>query len=262
MISTNPGYSKPSSILDQAWFSHIRRPSRYLGDEINSIRKDPSTIDVSFLLAFPDIYEVGMSHLGLKILYHLLNNRKWLAAERVFCPWVDLEKELKERRISLTSLESSRPFSDFDIVGFSLQHELSFTNVLSMLDLSKIPFLAEERDSDSPLIIAGGPACFNPEPVASLFDAIVIGDGEEVTLEICRRIRDAKYQKVHSKKEILADLRKIRGVYVPSLFKTHYGQEGTITAIDGWAWAWMPWPTRSWRRASRRPRPTPPLPPG
>ena len=232
MISINPGNSKPSSILDQAWFSHIRRPSRYLGNEINSIRKDPSTIEVSILLAFPDIYEVGMSHLGLKILYHILNSRKWLAAERVFCPWVDLERELKERRIPLASLESSRPFSDFDIVGFSLQHELSFTNVLSMLDLSKTPFLAEERAGAFPLIIAGGPACFNPEPVASLFDAIVIGDGEEVTLEICRRIREAKLQKADSKKEILADLRKIKGVYVPAFFKVHYRPEGTVDTID------------------------------
>ena len=153
------------SILDQPWFFHIKRPSRYLGNEINSIKKDLATAEVSIALTFPDVYEVGMSHFGLKILYHILNSCDWLAAERVFSPWVDLEKELRDRGIPISSLESSRPLLDFDIVGFSLQHELSFTNVLNILHLSRIPFLSEQRDHSFPLIIAGGPACFNPEPV-------------------------------------------------------------------------------------------------
>jgi len=149
------------SILDEHWFSNISRPSRYMGNEINSIIKDPTRVEISIALAFPDVYEVGMSHLGLKILYHILNRHDWVAAERAFAPWVDLEQELRDRAISLTSLESNRPLADFDIVGFSLQHELSYTNVLNMLDLSGIPFLASQR-TEGPLIIAGGPACFNP----------------------------------------------------------------------------------------------------
>lgn len=219
-------------IRDQVWFSHIRRPSRYLGNEINAIRKDPATTEVSILLAFPDVYEVGMSHLGLKILYHILNGYDWLAAERVFSPWVDLEKELRERDISLHSLESGKPLSDFDILGFSLQHELCFTNVLSMLHLSKIPFLSEHRTHIFPLIVAGGPACFNPEPVAALFDAIVVGDGEEATVEICEKVREAKRNRPTSKKDLLHELVSIKGVYVPSFFKAHYETDGTISCIE------------------------------
>jgi len=220
------------SILDQPWFSHIKRPSRYIGNEINSIRKDPAAMEVSIVLAFPDVYEVGMSHLGLKILYHTLNSHTWLAAERVFSPWTDLEEELRERKLPLPTLESGRPLLDFDIVGFSLQHELSFTNVLNILHLSGIPFLSEQRDDSFPLIIAGGPACFNPEPVAPFFDAIVIGDGEEVALEICRRFREVKRTKLGKKQAFLSELTHIEGVYVPHLFKPHYRADGVIHSIE------------------------------
>jgi len=224
--------SETSSILDQTWFSHIRRPSRYLGNEINSIKKDPEAIEVSIALAFPDIYEVGMSHVGLKILYHILNGCDWLAAERVFCPWVDLEKELQERKLPLTTIESARPLSTFDLVGFSLQHELLFSNLLTMLYLSGIPFLSEERKDSFPLIIAGGPACFNPEPIASFFDAIVIGDGEEAALEICKEVREAKLQKIKRKQDILSHMANIRGVYVPAFFKALHKPDGTIHAVE------------------------------
>ena len=166
------------SIADQYWFSKIRRPGRYLGNEINAINKDRSKIEVSVALVFPDTYEIGMSHLGIKILYDLLNREPWIACERVFSPWVDMEEALRREKIPLASLESGRPISDFDIVGFSIQHELCYTNILNILDLSGIPFLASERNSESPLLIAGGPACFNPEPVADFFDLMVIGDGE------------------------------------------------------------------------------------
>ena len=220
------------SIVDQPWFSYITRPSRYLGNEVNSIRKDPRDTEVSIALAFPDIYEVGMSHLGLKILYHILNGHHWLAAERVFAPWVDLENELRRHRIPLTTLESDRPLSSFDIVGFSLQHELCYTNVLGMLDLSGISFLASERSDDDPLIIAGGPACFNPEPVAAFFDAIVIGDGEEAALEICRSVREAKRGSRKNKKELLSRLSRIKGVYIPSYFRIHHSPEGYVEAIE------------------------------
>ena len=219
-------------LSQKAWFSKIIHPSRYLGNEINSIRKDPSTVDVSIALAFPDVYEIGMSHLGLKILYHILNLQNWLAAERVFTPWVDLESALKKKGISLTSLESGRPLSEFDIIGFSLQHELCYTNILSMLSLGKIPFLAQERKSVDPLVIAGGPACFNPEPVAELFDAIVVGDGEEAALSICETVREWKSGGQKNRTELLKELATIKGIYIPSFFKVHYHANGKIYHIE------------------------------
>ena len=139
------------SILDQHWFSKISRPSRYLGNEINAVKKEPAQTEICIALVFPDVYEVGMSHLGLKILYHILNGHDWLAAERAFSPWPDLEQELRRRGLAPTSLESNKPLSRFDILGFSLQHELSYTNVLTMLNLSNIPFKELER-----IIIGGG----------------------------------------------------------------------------------------------------------
>jgi radical SAM superfamily enzyme YgiQ (UPF0313 family) len=169
----------------------ISKPTRYLGDELNSVRKEvPSRtrgVDASlvrFALAFPDIYDVGMSHLGLKILYHILNSRDDVWAERVYAPWIDMEREMRAKGIPLFSLESASPLRDFDIIGFSLQYEMSYTNVLNMLELAQIPLLASERDGDYPLIIAGGPCAFNPEPMADFIDLFVIGDGEEVITEI------------------------------------------------------------------------------
>jgi radical SAM family uncharacterized protein/radical SAM-linked protein len=219
------------SFIDEPWFSRIERPSRYIGEEINSIKKDPAGVDVRFALAFPDTYEVGMSHLGLKILYQLLNGEDWVLAERVFCPWTDMERELRNRRMRLPTIESGRSLSSFDIIGFSLQHELSFSNVLTMLDLAGIPFLSEEREELFPLIIAGGPACFNPEPVASIFDAFVIGDGEEAALEICKLLRRAKHERAPGKEEVLRQLARIEGVYVPRFFQVKYKPEGTVEAI-------------------------------
>jgi radical SAM family uncharacterized protein/radical SAM-linked protein len=221
----------PMSVLDEKWFSRIQHPSRYVGNEINAIKKDPSQVEVSIALAFPDVYEVGMCHVGLKILYDLLNRPSWLAAERVYCPWTDLEKELRGRRLPLTTMESGRALTELDIVGFSLQHELSLTNVLTMLDLCGIPFLAEERETPFPLLVAGGPACFNPEPVALLFDAMVIGDGERVALDICETVREAKKHRA-TRRETLQALSRIGGVYVPSFFRAHYTPEGTIQEIE------------------------------
>lgn len=220
------------NIWDEAWFTEIKHPSRYLGNEINLTRKDPAHVEVSIALAFPDVYEVGMSHLGLKILYEILNAYDWIAAERAFCPWGDMEEALRKRNLSLRAMESDRPLRAFDIVGFSLQHELTYTNVLTMLELSRIPFLSEERDRSFPLIIAGGPACFNPEPVAPLFDAIVVGDGEEVTVEICRIIRTAKRQKGTGKQDLLSQLAEVRGVYVPTLFDVSHHSDGRIKTIE------------------------------
>ncbi|RPI77246.1 MAG: TIGR03960 family B12-binding radical SAM protein [Desulfobacteraceae bacterium] len=220
------------SFFDQEWFAGISRPSRYLGNEINQIKKEREQIEVSIALAFPDIYEVGMSHLGLKILYHLLNNQEWIAAERVFCPWTDLEQELRQRRIPLKSIESGQALSDFDIIGFSLQHELCYSNVLTMLDLSCIPFLARDRNESHPLVIAGGPACYNPEPMADFFDAMVIGDGEETALQICQCIRKFKSHGKIIKEEILRAFAAIQGIYVPKFFKTHYDATGRVERIE------------------------------
>ncbi len=198
------------------FLSLVSKPVRYLGREIHSIRKDPAEVKLRFCFAFPDVYEVGMSHLGIQILYHLLNGRKGVVCERAFAPWVDMEKVLRDRRIPLSSLESSIPLHQFDIVGFSLQYELCFTNVLNMLDLSNIPFLSKDRDERFPLIIAGGPSTFNPAPIADFFDALVIGDGEEVALEICDIALQSK-EAGAKKEDFLKSLSRLEGVYVPSL---------------------------------------------
>jgi radical SAM family uncharacterized protein/radical SAM-linked protein len=193
----------------------VSKPVRYLGREIHAIRKDPEHIRLRFCLAFPDVYEVGMSHLGLQILYHILNRMEGVACERAFAPWVDMEKMLRAKDLPLVSLESSTPLDQFDVVGFSLQYELCFTNVLTMLELSRIPFFSKERDERFPLIIAGGPSAFNPAPVADFFDALVIGDGEEVIAEICHLVLEAK-EVGGGREEVLKSLSQVAGVYVPS----------------------------------------------
>ena len=198
------------------FLSLVSKPVRYLGQEINSLRKDPAEVRLRFCLAFPDVYEVGMSHLGIQILYHILNGKEGVACERAFAPWVDMEKVLREKSIPLSSLESSTPLNRFDILGFSLQYELCFTNVLNMLDLCHIPFFSKEREERFPLIIAGGPSTFNPEPMADFFDAMVIGDGEEVVLEICDLA--IQWKEANGRKEdLLKSLSQLDGVYVPSL---------------------------------------------
>jgi radical SAM family uncharacterized protein/radical SAM-linked protein len=198
------------------FLSMVSKPVRYLGQEIHSIRKDPAEVKLRFCLAFPDVYEVGMSHLGIQILYQLLNAKNEVSCERVFAPWVDMEKVIREKKLSLSSLESSTPLKQFDILGFSLQYELCFTNVLNMLDLSNIPFFSKERDDTFPLVIAGGPLAFNPAPVADFFDALVIGDGEEVILEICDLALRSKGAR-GKKEDLLKSLSQLEGVYVPRL---------------------------------------------
>lgn len=224
---------KRITLTDQPWFTAVQRPSRYLGNEPNVKRKPRQEVEVLIGLAFPDLYEVGMSHQGLKILYHILNQAEGIAAERVFCPWVDLEAAMREHKQPLETLESGIPLSELDILGFSLQHELCYTNVLTMLDLAGIPFRAAERSEEHPLIIAGGPACFNPEPVAEIFDAFLIGDGEKAVPDICDRFRRAKRSGT-KRPDFLSDLTGVQGVYVPSLFVPAYGPQGvleTITAL-------------------------------
>ena len=220
-----------SSFKDSSWFSEISRPARYVGGEVNSIKKPLLPNRVSVALSFPDIYEIGMSHLGLKILYSILNSKDWIQAERVFSPWIDMEQKLMSNNYPLVSIESGRPLAEFDIVGFSLQHELCYTNVLTMLNLSKIPFYSHKRTDEFPIIIAGGPACFNPEPIANFFDVVIIGDGEESFLNVCDLIREYKCKKI-ARQELLTDLSRIQGVYIPSLFKINYDDENNVVNIN------------------------------
>jgi radical SAM superfamily enzyme YgiQ (UPF0313 family) len=170
----------------------VQTPGRYIGGEIHSIRKDWGTCRLTFALAFPDTYEIGMSHLGLQILYAILNNDPEIAAERVYAPWPDMEALMRAHSMPLTSLESGSPLSGFDMVGFSLQYELSYTNVLNMLDLGGIPIYARDRQEGAPIVIAGGPCVFNPRPLAPFFDMLVVGEGEEVIREISRAMITGK----------------------------------------------------------------------
>jgi len=197
----------------------VKRPIRYLGGEWNSIAKDPSKVKCRLLLAFPDTYEIGMSHLGLRILYLLINSHPDLACERVFSPWIDMEKEMRCRDIPLYSLETRRPASEFDIIGFSLQYEMNYTNLLNLLDLAGIPLRSDQRGKEHPLIIAGGPVALNPEPLAEFIDLFVIGDGEEVLLELIDRYQALRSSSL-ARDKLLKELSQIEGVYVPSLYST------------------------------------------
>ena len=214
----------------ERYLSRVSHPSRYLGGEINAVKKDLSQAELTVCLAFPDVYEVGMSHLGLQILYHLLNALPGVAAERVYAPGLDMEQVMRAKGIRLTSLESRGPLAGFDLVGFSLQYELSYTNVLAMLDLAGIPLRASQRTDGDPLVIAGGPCAFNPEPMAAFFDAVLVGDGEEALPEMCACLVRAK-QAGRSRQEMLECLSQIAGVYVPGFFEAAYREDGTLAEI-------------------------------
>jgi len=197
-------------------FTLVEKPSRYIGGEVNSAKKNKSECRLSFALAFPDTYEVGMSHLGLQILYSILNSVPEISAERFYAPWPDMEFQMRKNNIMLSSLESRAPLKDFDIVGFSLQYELSYTNVLNMLELGGIPIYARDRKKETPLVIAGGPSAFNPAPVTDFFDAFVIGEGEEVILEISRAVMKGKKRR-YSRGQLLESIAEIEGVYIPAI---------------------------------------------
>lgn len=206
----------------------VEKPARYMGGEMGSIRKDVA--DLRFALAFPDVYEVGMSHLGLRILYHILNGINGVAAERVFAPWPDMEAQMIAAGAPLATLETSTPLSACDIIGFTLQYELSYTNILNMLRLGGIPLLAGDRSESCPLILAGGPCAYNPEPLAPFFDAVLLGDGEEAVVEIAEAVRTAKRSGA-SRAHLLQRLAAIEGVYIPAFFEPQYAPDGTIAAI-------------------------------
>ena len=214
-----------SNIKRLIW--HVQKPARYLGGEANSVRKNPETVDVSMALAFPDIYEVGMSHLGLQILYDILNQVPWVQAERVYAPWPDYADLLQQNDIPLYTLETYRPLNECDVVGFSLQHEMCYTAVLKMLQLGDIPLRSADRSDVFPLVIAGGPSVGNPEPMAPFLDAILLGEGEQAVLDIAHLVREAK-QEGWSKQELLQRLAGIDGMYVPALFEA----SGSVVSND------------------------------
>ena len=207
----------------------VQTPTRYTGNEINTIKKDPDKVDLTFALVFPDLYEIGTSHFGLQILYSILNSQKNIAAERFFMPAPDMEAYLLEKQIPCLSMESQIQLKNFDIIGISLLYELNFTNILAMLSLSKIPFYSKERESAFPLIIGGGPCAFNPEPLADFFDAFVIGDGEAAAVQISNQVIEFKQQGDGQKKTLLKLLSKIDGVYIPSFFEPMYNTAGIQT---------------------------------
>jgi len=210
---------------------HVEKPGRYVGGEHNQVTKDWDSVETHVALVFPDIYDLGVPNLGLAILYDILNKRPDVLAERAFAPWVDMEAQLREKHIPLFSLETKRPLCEFDIVGFTLPYESIYTNVLNILDLSGIPARSRERGMRDPLVIAGGQACFNPEPMANFIDAFVIGEGEEVILEVVAA-HQAWRATGAGRDELLRSLSRIEGVYVPALYCIEYNQDGTIKLVN------------------------------
>ena len=204
----------------------VEKPSRYVGGELNQVIKDPKDVDIRFAFCFPDVYEVGMSHLGTRILYHTINLREDTYCERTFAPWPDMEELMRKNNIPLYTLETKDSLDKFDILGFTLQYEMSYTNILNMLDMSGIPFRASERGEDDPIIMAGGPCAYNPEPLCDIVDFFEIGEGEEMMNDVLDVYK--KYKGKGKKKEFLREISKIRGIYVPSLYDVSYNEDGTI----------------------------------
>lgn len=206
----------------------VQKPARYVGGELNSVVKDWDAVDFRVAMAFPDIYDLGMSNLGLMILYGLINDQPDMFADRVYSPWTDMEAVMRREGIPLYGLESKRAVTDFDLLAITLPYEQLYTNALNLLDLAGMPVRAVERDERYPLVIAGGHACYNPEPMADFMDAFAIGEGEEVLLEICRALRDLRGR---SREEQLRALAAIEGVYVPRFYDVRYHPDGTVAAV-------------------------------
>ena len=221
------------SYVENKILPFVETPGQYIGGEWNSIKKEDSSIDVTVALAFPDTYAIGMSHQGMQILYGLLNERKDTACERVFAPWYDMEAALREHDIPLYSLESFRPLGEFDIIGFSLQYEMSYTNVLNMLDLAKIPLRREERTNKDPLVIAGGPLALTPEPISDFIDIFFVGDGEEKLPQFIECFKAMKHSGNLSREEkILSLVKEMKNLYAPSLYEVSYDSEGVINKME------------------------------
>lgn len=217
----------------EACLKKVQKPARYIGNEFGSVHKDydKNPDMMSFAFCFPDVYEVGMSHLGMKILYHMLNEREDTVCERVFAPWDDMEQEMRKADIPLLSMESYRPVRDFDIVGFTLQYEMSYSNVVNMLDLAGIPLRTSERNIGDPFVCCGGPCAYHAEPLADLVDFFILGEGEEVNNEIMDVYKTWRHSG-KSRDEFLMEIVKLGGVYVPKFYDVEYNEEGTISRFE------------------------------
>lgn len=231
-INAEDRYFAPRPVVEEGALTRllmeVEKPARYMGGEWNMVKKEGENF--RFALCFPDVYEIGMSHMGSRILYHVLNEMEGVACERCFCPWSDMEALLRREGMPLFSLENRMPLGSFDIVGFSLLYEMCYTNILTMLELSRIPFLAKERGEDMPLILAGGPCAVNPEPLAEIVDAVIVGDGEEAEPEIVEAVRASKAAG-ESKRQLLLRLSAIEGVYIPSFYEANYTPEGKFAGL-------------------------------
>lgn len=208
----------------------IDKPVRYIGNEVNMVKKDPSKVDIRFAMCFPDVYEIGMSHLGIQILYDMFNQRDDVYCERVYSPWTDLDKIMREKNIPLFALESQDPVKLFDFLGITLQYEMCYTNILQVLDLSNIPLLSKDRTEDDPIVIGGGPCTYNPEPIADFFDLFYIGEGETVYNELLDRYKENKRNN-GSRHDFLEIAAEIEGIYVPSFYDVEYNDDNTIKSF-------------------------------
>ena len=195
----------------------IEKPARYIGNEVNSVMKDPEKVSIRFAMCFPDVYEIGMSHLGIQILYDMFNKREDVWCERVYSPWTDLDQIMREQKIPLFALESQDPIKDFDFLGITIQYEMCYTNILQVLDLSGIPMQAADRTWDDPIVIGGGPCTYNPEPLAEFFDLFYMGEGETVYDELLNVYKENK-KRGGTRKEFLEMAAEIEGIYVPAFY--------------------------------------------
>ena len=208
----------------------IEKPARYIGNEVNSTYKDKTKVDVRFAMCFPDVYEIGMSHLGIQILYDMFNRRDDVWCERVYSPWTDLDAIMREQKIPLFALESQDPIKDFDFLGITIQYEMCYTNILQILDLSQIPWKASDRDESDPIVIGGGPCTYNPEPLAEFFDLFYIGEGETVYEQLLDAYKENK-KNGGTRKDYLEKAAEIEGIYVPSFYDVAYKEDGTIASF-------------------------------
>lgn len=208
----------------------IEKPARYIGGEVNSVMKDKEKVDIRFAMCFPDVYEIGMSHLGIQILYDMFNKREDVWCERVYSPWVDLDRIMREKQIPLFALESQDPVKDFDFLGITLQYEMCYTNILQILKLSQIPLMSSMRDESCPIVIGGGPCAYNPEPLADFFDLFYIGEGETVYDELLDLYKSCK-KAGETRSQFLYKASQIPGIYVPSLYRVEYKEDGTIRSF-------------------------------
>ncbi|WP_337411651.1 TIGR03960 family B12-binding radical SAM protein [Clostridium sp.] len=208
----------------------VQQPARYIGGEVNCVMKNPSLVDIRFAMCFPDVYEIGMSHLGIQILYDMFNRRDDVYCERVYSPWMDLDPIMREQKIPLFAVESQDPIKNFDFLGITIQYEMCYTNILQVLELSQIPLHAEDRTEEDPIVIGGGPCTYNPEPIAPFFDLFYMGEGEVVYFDLIDRYKEIK-ARGGSRKEFLEQAAQIPGIYVPGFYDVTYKEDGTIEAM-------------------------------